>query len=79
MGGFVKVDFEADAVAELRDERMSVLGVNLKVGERLSGIPVPDLLRAVVRGEIDARRVNGRIILIYESFRQYVLTLPEAR
>jgi hypothetical protein len=79
MSGFVKLDFEVDQVAELRDEGTLPFGVNLKVGERLTGIPAIDLLRAVVRGEIDGRRSNGRIILIYESLRHYVLTLPGAR
>lgn len=78
MIGLAKIDFEADAVAELADDGMPIIGVNLKVGERLSGLSGQDILRAVVRGDIDARSKDGRIILIYPSLRQYVLGLPRA-
>lgn len=73
-----RVDFEADAVAELRDEGMPPVGVNLRVAERLSGLSSQDLLRAIFRGELDGRRVNGRIIILYASLQHYVLGLPAA-
>ena len=83
MSGLVsKTDFEADVIAELRDEGVAPVGVNLKVAERLSGISGPDLLAAILRGQIDARRsASGRIIVLYGSLAGYVLGLPavEAR
>jgi hypothetical protein len=73
---FSRLDFEADQVAVLRDEGRRPFAVSLKVGERLTGISESDLLRAVIRGELDGRRYNGRIVLIYSSLEHFVLGLP---
>jgi hypothetical protein len=76
---FPRLDFEADQIAALRDDGRPPFAVNLKTGERLTGISESDLLRAVIRGEIDGRRYNGRIILIYSSLEKFVFGLPASK
>jgi len=77
--GFSRLDFEAEQIAALRDEGMPLLSVNLRTGNRLTGLDETDILRAVICGEIEGRRSNGRIILLWESLKNYVLSLPEAK
>ncbi len=81
MSRLSKDEIEANAVAELSEEGVSPVGVTLKTAELLSGIVSRDLLRAIARSKIDARFENGRIIVIYDSLKNYVLALPamEAR
>jgi hypothetical protein len=73
---FPRLEYKADQVIALIDEgKRRPLAVNLEVGEKLTGLAGSDLLRAAYRGELDARRYNGRIVVLYDSLEKFILNL----